>query len=162
MFATSRILTVSAIILAFPPVFTSLGKDEGLKLSLALFIYYLIQGLFYLLAMSRGGIKLRNLINHSKLFHFSEIPMLLSSIWIGLKWIPVQVLRPYEHLLIWCCPVAILLEALAAMIIILDFGETWSESLSQSSIAFQVSKDHELVIYSFIVHNSIFSQWIYN
>lgn len=44
----SRFLAVTAFVVAFPPIFTSVGRVEGLKLSLALLLLYLIRGTFQL------------------------------------------------------------------------------------------------------------------
>lgn len=40
-----KLFALVAVILAFPPVFTNFGKFEGLRLSLALFLFYLVRGL---------------------------------------------------------------------------------------------------------------------
>lgn len=40
----SKFLAVTAFVVAFPPIFTSVGRAEGLKLSLALLLLYLIRG----------------------------------------------------------------------------------------------------------------------
>lgn len=44
----SKFLAVTAFVVAFPPIFTSVGRVEGLKLSLALLLLYLIRGTFQL------------------------------------------------------------------------------------------------------------------
>lgn len=44
----SKFLAVTAFVVAFPPIFTSVGRGEGLKLSLALLLLYLIRGTFQL------------------------------------------------------------------------------------------------------------------
>lgn len=40
-----KLFALVAVILAFPPVFTNFGKFEGLRLSLSLFLFYLVRGL---------------------------------------------------------------------------------------------------------------------
>lgn len=52
-----KFFALSALILAFPPVFTSFSKADGLKVSLALVLLYLIRGLVTL--ASAGRPKLR-------------------------------------------------------------------------------------------------------
>lgn len=39
-----RFVAVAAFIAAFPPIFTNFGKEEGLRLSLAILLLYLIRG----------------------------------------------------------------------------------------------------------------------
>jgi hypothetical protein len=43
-----KLFAVIALILAFPPVFTNFGMHEGLRLSLSLFIFYVIRGIISL------------------------------------------------------------------------------------------------------------------
>lgn len=75
-----KFLAVTAFVVAFPPVFSGFGKTEGLKLSLAILLLYLVRGIIQLLvevgvACSDGGAAIRN---GKKNGHHSQISSLIT------------------------------------------------------------------------------------
>lgn len=57
--------------------------------------------------------------------------MVLAAVYCGLRHLPSWLLLPYERVLLAASPLMIMLEALAAVVIILSFGETWSDRLAE-------------------------------
>ncbi|PJF19746.1 hypothetical protein PSACC_00399 [Paramicrosporidium saccamoebae] len=141
-----RFLAVTAFVVAFPPVFSKFGKTEGLKLSLSVLLFYLARGLFQLLVEagvtfgpSQSDKKRRHAVSFpildrvAAIFVFSELPLVLSVSYAGLKYMPTWVTVPYETILSVACPLIILLEGFAAMTVILSSGQLFSESIADQS-----------------------------
>jgi hypothetical protein len=117
-----RFLAVTAFVVAFPPVFSNFGKTEGLKLSFSIFSLYFLRGIFQLLVEAgvtfgpsntgkrKGHCSFPWLNRISTIFLFSEIPLVLTAAYIGLKYLPTRMVVPYEAALGVACPLVILLE----------------------------------------------------
>lgn len=46
--SSGKLIAMATFIMTFPPVFTSFGKVEALRLSLGILMFYLLRGLFKL------------------------------------------------------------------------------------------------------------------
>lgn len=72
-----KFLAVTAFVVAFPPVYTSVGKIEGLKLSLAILLLYIGRGILQLLtdAMIKFGRK-----DRQKELHLDTLSLLKKAV----------------------------------------------------------------------------------
>ena len=96
-----------ALITAFPPVFfTVITTDEGLRISLGLFIFYTLRGLIAMITLSKhGSTQSAIFLRTNQLLQLTEIPLFFVVIWLSLKLIPsCSLLTLYEYLLLEWSP----------------------------------------------------------
>lgn len=92
-----KLFALVAIILAFPPVFTNFGKNEGLRLSLALFLFYFFRGLVsFLLSMTDVDQS-----RYHPLFH--TVTQKLKGMLIMDFWIESDIPFCRDSAVTWCC-----------------------------------------------------------
>lgn len=125
----NRLLALSALILAFPPVFTKHAHHEGLLMSLSLALFYFIRGILSL----SDPISQQSTVRPSQFFRFAEIPAIALSVYFGLKWLPEWLAKPYESVLLYTSPFFVLVEGVSSMVIILECGERCSAALNESA-----------------------------
>lgn len=127
----NRVLALAALILAFPPVFSKRTHNEGLLMSLSLALFYGGRGLFSL--ADRLFCTRFIAVRPSQFFAFTELPSIIISVYVGLKWLPDWLAAPYQWALLSAGPVFLLLEGLSSMIIILECGERLSDIFNEAS-----------------------------
>lgn len=131
-----RLVALAAALVSLPPIFAHFGRTDGLSLSLSLLLFYLGRGILTLTSQLSGkDSNLRLLTQAGRIFHFGELPLLLSAVYAGILYLPDWIFVPYERVLMGMSPLLIVAEGLAAMQIILTAGQTWIELLADSSQA---------------------------
>lgn len=68
----------------------------------------------------------------------TEVPLFFLIVWVSLHWMPRLLIAPYELFLLILGPVLTVLEAIAAMELILQIGPLYGEQISQFSTAAKV------------------------
>jgi hypothetical protein len=73
------------------------------------------------------------IFEQGRVFLFSEIPLVLSAAYFGLRLLPTSLTVSYEIALQIACPLIILVEGFSAMTVILSAGQIWSERLAEQT-----------------------------
>ena len=123
-----------ALILAFPPVFfTAVTTDEGLRISLGLFLFYTLRGLVAMISLSKyRSTQSVVFLRTNQLLQLAEVPLFFGIIWSSLKLIPsCSLVRLYEYFLLALGPLFTLLEGIAAMECILEIDPVYGESMAE-------------------------------
>ena len=126
IFTGPRILLLGAILLAMhPPVFLSaLPKEEGLRISLGLFLFYLIRGI---------------VMPFSNFLLLLEVPLFVIATLTSLLLVPDALVPGWHSVLLIFAPLSILLEGIAVIEIILDLNMLLGERLYDFSSALKAT-----------------------